>query len=58
MRRNAARPVGDVLAGHGVRIAPHMPSLAAATFPLVRGLVSLAPVRAWFGTFAARTSGA
>jgi hypothetical protein len=58
VRRNAARPVGDVLAGHGVRIAPHMPSLAAATFPLVRGLVSLAPVRAWFGTFAARTSGA
>ena len=58
VRRNADRPVGAVLAEHGIRIAPHMPSLAAATFPLVRGVVALAPVRAWFGSFASRVAAA
>lgn len=56
VRRNAGRPVAEVLADHGVRIAPHMPSLAQATFPLVRGLVTLAPAKAWFRTFAERVS--
>jgi hypothetical protein len=58
VRKNAARPVREVLADHGVRVAPHVPSLAAATFPLMRGVVALAPVRAWFRTFAERAGGA
>ena len=50
---NAARPVRDVLADHGIRIAPNVDALADATYPLVRGIVKLAPVRGWFATFAA-----
>jgi hypothetical protein len=57
VRRHADRPVREVLAEHGIAIEPHVPSLAAATFPLVRGVVSLAPVRTWFRTFAERAAG-
>ncbi len=48
VERNAKRPTREVLADYGIRVAPHVPSLAAATFPLVRGVLGLAPIRAWF----------
>ncbi len=44
-------------AEHGIAVEPHVPSLAQATFPLVRGVARLAPVRAWFRTFAERAAG-
>jgi hypothetical protein len=56
VRRHANRPVREVLAEHGIAVEPHVPSLAQATFPLVRGVGGLAPVRAWFQAFAERVS--
>ena len=49
---NASTPVRDVLAHHHVRIAPNFDALADATYPLVSGIVRLAPVRSWFASFA------
>ncbi len=42
-----AEPIGEVLARHGIELAPDHDAIAGATWPLVRAALASAPARAW-----------
>ena len=44
--------VREILAQHGMAVAPNLDALAEATYPFIRGVLQLSPVRAWFDAFA------